>query len=335
MNRAIKRKIFSQKPKPNITFMGLGGIGLTKAQFVEDTNLSVNDIRSWAEDENGDLHLSIARNFSLYSFGGGSNVGNGDYPVRDLINANITGINDYNGLIKTIDNWTLANHVKQATFNLQGLTTIFNEGFRNLRNVTSFAAPNLSSVGNAGLANLANNNPYINFDCPLVSGNFEMGVLRVIIQTPMPLVTGGVTCRFARASFFPFPNASSTNTNGFRDTQFQGVWNLPNFTYLNGLYNFLNARFATEIIMPNVTAIGRGASSFANTNELEVLDIRGVTSWGNGNGDDAPTGAFGTSSRNNLTIHANTALQTSGVGGTMNQYLLDVQSRGATIIWHT
>jgi hypothetical protein len=135
--------------------------------------------------------------------------------------------------------------------------------------------------------------------------------------------------RNATSSIFPFPNATGISAQGFRSYAGQGVVSLPNVTTFNGGLTFYEAINITELYLQNVTHITSPNNTFRSMNSLEILDIRNMVDFG---GLLSDYFRFGTPA--NWTVHANTAMQTAGTGGTMHPSFQDIINRGATIIWY-
>ncbi len=320
------------KREPNIIFKGLGGLGITRAMFLEDTrDISRGNIRAF-QDDGTDLKLHINKQFALNRFG--SQRSNRLSPVRILIGQHITGIDDPNGLIYKISDNTLHSVSNLCTFNFQGLEVIENEGFRDVQRALTFSAPILKelSIGNA-LYNLGSNNGNIPIDVafPLLEGHAHFSRARINFTASSPLVTGVVNNSYNQfITSFPFPNASSFYDDGFRScinlegeiTMLNAVGNIDFYLTLNG------CKKVTKLIIPNAKRLLNTGNPFTNATLLNEIDIRSAIEWEGANNSWSGVNLAG------LTIRANEVLKTAGDGGTMHHWLFSAETGGATIIWY-
>lgn len=318
------------KKEPNIIFYGLGGIGLTKAMFLEDiSGINATNITLY-DDDGTDLNLYINSSFNLGAFG--SNRSGFTTPTRLLINANCTGILDETGLINMLNGSNFYNSTVFTSLVVKGLTTITNESLRNISSLQVLDAPILESVSNNGLAYIGSVlNPIIT-SFPLLAGNFNSSNCHIKWQDYSPLVTGTMNLTMNQnTTINPFPNASELSTQCFRNCHnLEGDLDLPNVT---GTVNFSliinNARKITAFRIPNATKLTNSNASFNNCFLLEELDIRNVTEW-----VETATTDYAGINLPNLTIRANTALQTEGAGSTMHPAIQTAIDGGATLIWY-
>lgn len=320
------------KREPNIIFKGLGGLGITREMFLEDTrDINRRNIRAF-HDDGTDLKLHINKQFVLDRFGS-QRVGS-ETPVRLLIGQNITGIEDAEGLIYRIENNTLYSVSTLCTFNFQGLESIGNEGFRDVQRALTFSAPRLMLMEYADpLVNLGidNGGNPINSEFPILEGDGYFIRSRINFTAPSPLVTGAVTNNNnPYITFFPFPNASNFHGEGFRScVNLEGEIKMLNATGdINMLYTINGASKVTKFTLPNATRFINTNNSFTNAAMLDEIDMRLVIEW------IGETNSWIGVNLPNLTIRANEVLKTAGVGGTMHPWLLSAETGGATIIWY-
>lgn len=334
MIRAIKRQVLTNvNPSPNITFLGLGGIGLTRSQLLEGCHgISSANIKSW-HDDGVDLHVHINKRFRLDKFA--TTRVNMKTPTSEFINEHSEGIIDSTGLIVSItgSSYYSQTSIKPRKFIFNGLTHIRGEGFRDVRGCYHFEAPNLSLVENAGLSSTSQGSPTaVEVDFPNLTNYASFGNTNFKFYRVQSWNTGEVNLTFnTRNTFFPFPNATSMGAQCFRNNaRLEGDIILNNITGNLGNinYNWNNASKVERIIIPNATSIGQSNNTFHNTNALEELDIRSVTSI-----DIPDNNIWGTLDRSKLVIHANEALRYVN-GGQPHQFFTEAISRGATMIWH-
>lgn len=319
------------KREPNIIFKGLGGLGITREMFLEDTR----DINRWNirafVDDGTDLKLHINKQFVLDRFGS-QRVGS-ETPVRLLIGQNITGIEDVTGLIYRIENNTLFNVSNLCDFNFQGLESIGNEGFRDVQRALTFSAPQLVLLEYAEpLVNLGfdNGGNPINSEFPILEGDGYFSRSTINFTAPSPLVTGAViNNNNPYVTFFPFPNATNFHGEGFRNCyNLVGEIKMLNATGDINMRLTINASKVTKFILPNATRFINTNQPFTNASMLNEIDMRSVIEW---TGDACSwTGV----NLQNLTIRANEVLKTAGVGGTMHPWLLSAITGGAAIIFY-
>ena len=320
------------KREPNIIFKGLGGIGITREMFLEDTrDINRRNIRAFVDDGT-DLKLHINKQFVLDRFGS-QRIG-AETPVRLLIGQNITGIEDVTGLIYRIENNTLFNVSNLCDFNFQGLESIGNEGFRDVQRALTFSAPRLmlleyeNPLVYLGLDN--GSNP-INSEFTILEGDGYFSGSRINFTAPSPLVTGAVTNnQNPYITFFPFPNATNFHGAGFRNcVNLEGEIKMLNATGdINMRLTINGASKVTKFILPNATRFIDTNQPFRNAAMLDEIDMRLVIEW---IGEDCNWTGVNLAG---LTIRANEVLKTAGVGGTMHPWLLSAETGGATIIWY-
>ncbi len=324
--------------KPNLIVKGLGGI-VTQAQFFEDSSGSAkNNVRLF-KSVGDELHININGDMLLTNY---ANNGYGNTPTatQQLIGNNIISFIDLenNVRISGARNFSLSN---LRELQLNGVSTIPDEGLRNMEKITKLRIPNVTSLGNAALALMATSSSGIYFNG--ANGDSTIGILtagqdniggkyRYTGGTTYPNFTGVLNLfRNSIIQNNPFPNASSIASQAAREcSQLQEVV-LNNVTgTFDGRITFFKNSSLTRCIIPNCT--GMVGSDVSNTwlqcDSLRELDLRSCKRI-----DNQVDILLSGMNISNLVVHAHIDQKTSNAGNPSATFQWVING-GGTVNWY-